>query len=100
MAVDANASLAVLLHSLGGLGAASFYVLFQKVRMWAWESYWLVGGVMLWIVLPWIVAAIAIPDLPHVVQQIPVHAFWGAAAMGIGWGIGNLAFGLSIRYLG
>ncbi len=34
----------VLLHAIGGLAAASFYIPYKKVRHWAWENYWLVGG--------------------------------------------------------
>ncbi|MCC7084931.1 MAG: hypothetical protein IT427_07980 [Pirellulales bacterium] len=96
-----NPLLAILFHAIGALGAASFYIFFLRVRNWAWESYWLVGGAMLWVVWPWLVAAIAVPDLVEILQQIVrQRAFWAAGAMGIGWGIGNLAFGLSIRYLG
>ena len=39
----------VFLHALGGLAAGSFYLPYKKVRGWAWELYWLVGGVFSWI---------------------------------------------------
>ena len=51
----ANPFLGILLHALGGLAAGSFYLPFKKVRKWAWESYWLVGGLFSWIIAPWVV---------------------------------------------
>ncbi|MGB2755414.1 MAG: L-rhamnose/proton symporter RhaT [Phycisphaerae bacterium] len=42
--MDANPLLGVILQALGGFAAGSFYIPFKKVKGWAWESYWLVGG--------------------------------------------------------
>ena len=36
--------LGVLLHAVGGFAAGSFYIPFRKVTGWAWETYWLTGG--------------------------------------------------------
>ncbi len=41
----ANPFLGVVFHWLGGLASGSFYVPFRGVRKWAWEVYWLVGGI-------------------------------------------------------
>ena len=38
-------ALGVILHAIGGLASASFYLPYRAVKGWAWESYWLVGGV-------------------------------------------------------
>ena len=40
----ANPFLGVLFHAIGGFAAGSFYIPFKRVRGWAWETYWLVGG--------------------------------------------------------
>lgn len=98
--MESNVTLGVILHALGGLGAASFYVLFTRVRGWAWENYWMIGGLMLWAAWPWLVAGAMVPELGSVLRQISAADFWAAVILGIGWGIGNLTFGLSIRYLG
>ncbi|MEE9463279.1 MAG: L-rhamnose/proton symporter RhaT, partial [Bacteroidales bacterium] len=34
----------ILLIAIGSIGAASFYVPFKKVKIWAWESYWITQG--------------------------------------------------------
>jgi L-rhamnose-H+ transport protein len=92
----------ILLIALGSIGAASFYVPFKKVKSWAWESYWIVQGVAAWILAPWIIAFIAIPDgnLLQVLSEAPSNAKLLAMLFGALWGVGGLTFGLSIRYLG
>lgn len=95
-----NPFLGVVLHALGGFAAGSFYIPFKRVRFWAWESYWLVGGFFSWIVAPWIVAWITCPDLPSVLRQAPGPSLFWSYFLGLLWGIGGLTFGLSMRYLG
>ena len=41
-----NPPLGVLLHAIGGLMSAIFYLPYRKVKHWSWESYWIVGGVL------------------------------------------------------
>ena len=48
--MNANPFLGVFLHWLGGLASASFYVPFRRVKLWSWETYWLVGGFFSWII--------------------------------------------------
>jgi L-rhamnose-H+ transport protein len=98
--VSPHPFLGVLLHALGGLAAGSFYLPFKGVRQWAWESYWLVGGVFSWILAPWVVAALSCPDLLAVLRGAPPRSLFWSYAFGVLWGIGGLTFGLSMRYLG
>ncbi len=92
--------LGVFLHALGGLAAGSFYIPYRGVKRWAWESYWLVGGVFSWIVAPWVVAMLTCPDVFGVLRAAPVMSIVYAYVFGILWGVGGLTFGLSMRYLG
>jgi len=98
--MTANPFLGVLLHAIGGLAAASFYVPYKKVKGWAWETFWLTGGVFSWIVAPWVVAVLTVPDTPAILLASPVPALFWAWFFGLLWGIGGLTFGLSMRYLG
>jgi L-rhamnose-H+ transport protein len=92
----------IILIALGSIGAASFYVPFKKVKSWAWESYWITQGLAAWIIAPWLLAFLAIPDgnLLQVLSGSPSDAKMWAIFFGALWGIGGLTFGLSIRYLG
>jgi L-rhamnose-H+ transport protein len=93
-------ALGVLLHAIGGFAAGSFYIPFKKVRNWAWESYWLVGGVFSWIVAPWAAVLLTCPRVADAFRAAPPpHIFW-CYFFGVLWGVGGLTFGLSMRYLG
>jgi L-rhamnose-H+ transport protein len=92
--------LGVFLHWLGGLASASFYVPFRRVKVWAWETYWLVGGFFSWIIVPWILALWMTSDLIHVLQEAPIRSLFWVYAFGVLWGLGGLTFGLTMRYLG
>ena len=44
--------LGVFLHFVGGFASGSFYIPYKKVKSWHWESYWLVGGLLSWLIAP------------------------------------------------
>ncbi len=92
----------ILLIALGSIGAASFYVPFKKVKVWAWESYWLSQGVAAWLIAPWLFALIFIPggELMPILKEAPSSAKLMSVFFGVLWGFGGLTFGLSLRYLG
>ena len=92
--------LGVLFHGIGGFGAGSFYVAFKKVKNWAWESYWFINGVMTWLIMPWLLVYFTVPELKNVLTHAPLKSVGWTFFFGLLWGIGNLTFGLSLRYLG
>ena len=94
------AALGVLLHALGGFAAGSFYAPLKKVQEWSWESFWLVMGLAAWLATPWTVALVTTPDLFGVLGASPARAWTLCVVFGLLWGLGNLTFGLSVRYLG
>ena len=95
-----NPLLGVFLHWLGGLASASFYVPYRRVRGWSWETYWLAGGVVSWIIVPWILAGSLTRNLFHVLHMAPLSAVFWTYFFGVLWGLGGLTFGLTMRYLG
>jgi L-rhamnose-H+ transport protein len=96
----ANPPLGVLLHAIGGLMSAIFYLPYRKVQYWSWESYWIVGGVFSWIVVPWIIALLAVPDLLKTLADAPPGSLFFSFFFGMLWGVGGATFGLTVRYLG
>jgi len=95
-----NPPLGVLLHAIGGLMSAVFYLPYRKVKHWSWESYWLVGGVFSWIVVPWIIASLAVPNLVTTLRNAPGNSLFWSFFFGMLWGVGGATFGLTVRYLG
>ena len=95
-----NPWLGVCFHWLGGLASGSFYVPFRRVKVWAWETYWLVGGFFSWIIVPWILALYMTSDLLRVLHEAPGSSLAWSYPFGVLWGFGGLTFGLTMRYLG
>jgi L-rhamnose-H+ transport protein len=90
----------VVFHWLGGFASGSFYVPYRGVRKWAWEVYWLAGGIFSWLIGPWVLALINTRDLLAVLHEAPTSALVKAFLFGALWGVGGLTFGLTMRYLG
>ena len=98
--MDVNPFLGVFLHAVGGLAAASFYIPYKRVKGWAWENYWLAGGFFCWIVAPWVLAMVILPQTPAILGAAPGKALFWTWFFGVLWGIGGLTFGMTMRYLG
>src|SRR5580658_51972 len=95
-----NPALGVVFHWLGGFAAGTFYVPYRYVRRWSWETYWLTGGVVSWIIVPWILAFSMTNKLLGALHKQPPAALFWPFFYGILWGFGGLTFGLTMRYLG
>jgi L-rhamnose-H+ transport protein len=95
-----NPALGVVFHWLGGLASGSFYVPFRAVKRWSWETYWLVGGVFSWIIIPHLMAGLLTSQLHAVIGETPGSTLAYVYLFGILWGFGGLTFGLTMRYLG
>jgi L-rhamnose-H+ transport protein len=100
MTMIPNPLLGVLLHAIGGFAAGSFYAPLKKVERWAWESFWLVMGLAAWLGAPWLVAWLTTPRLWEVLSSSSAGDLGKCILFGVLWGLGNLTFGLSVRYLG
>ncbi|GGA75251.1 sugar:proton symporter [Flavobacterium palustre] len=73
---------------------------FKKVKGWAWESYWIVGGFFSWLIVPPIAAYLTIPNFTDIISAAAPSIKAFTFSMGLIWGIGGLTYGLGVRYLG
>jgi len=90
----------IFFHFIGGFASGSFYVPFKKVKGWAWESYWIVGGLFSWLIIPPLAAWLTIPNFGNIIAQTGTSTLVWTYIWGLLWGIGGLTYGLGIRYLG
>jgi L-rhamnose-H+ transport protein len=95
-----SALLGVIFHFIGGFASGSFYLPFKKVRGWQWESYWIVGGLFSWLIVPPLAAWLTIPGFTDIIAQSPASVLGMTYLFGVLWGIGGLTYGLGVRYLG
>jgi L-rhamnose-H+ transport protein len=92
--------LGIIFHAIGGFSSGSFYMPFKKVKGWAWESYWIVGGLFSWLIVPPIAAYLTIPNFGEIISGTESTVLNFTFLMGLLWGIGGLTYGLGVRYLG
>jgi len=90
----------ILYHSIGGFASGSFYMPFNKVKGWAWESYWIIGGLFSWLIVPPLAAWITIPGFADIIAAASQQIIYITFILGLLWGIGGLTYGLGVRYLG
>jgi L-rhamnose-H+ transport protein len=90
----------IIFHSLGGFASGSFYIPYNRIKVWSWESAWIVGGFFSWLIIPFLSAYFTIPDFMAIIQQTDGQTLFWTYFLGVLWGIGGLTFGLAMRYLG
>lgn len=90
----------VFFHFIGGFASGSFYIPYKKVKGWAWESFWIVGGLFSWLIIPPLAAWLTIPNFTQIIASTDFETLKWAYIMGVLWGIGGLTYGLGVRYLG
>ncbi len=87
-------------HTLGSAMAASFYAPIEKVKKWSWETTWVVAGFFSWILLPIGMACLLLPHFFAFYAAQPAGLLLKVALFGAMWGVGNVSYGLTMRYLG
>ncbi len=92
--------LGVIFHFIGGFASGSFYIPYKKVKGWHWESYWIVGGIFSWLIVPPLAAWLTIPGFAAIIRQTDSSTLGITYFFGLLWGIGGLTYGLGVRYLG
>ena len=95
-----NALLGILFHSIGGFASGSFYMPYNKVKKWSWESYWIIGGIFSWLIVPPLAAYLTVPGFVEIIKATSGQILSITYILGLLWGIGGLTYGLGVRYLG
>ena len=97
-----NTIIGLMIIAIGSIGQSSSYVPINKVKNWAWETFWLMQGIFAWLVFPYLGALLAVPEGSSLgdILSVDSGAAFKAMFYGILWGVGGLTFGLSMRYLG
>jgi L-rhamnose-H+ transport protein len=92
--------LGVIFHFIGGFASGSFYMPYKQVKGWNWESFWIVGGMFSWLIVPPLAAYLTIPGFVEIIQGTSGSILLLTYFFGVLWGIGGLTYGLGVRYLG
>jgi len=98
--MDAGILLGIALIATGSFSAASFAVPFGKTVGWKWETYWMVFSFGSCILFPLIACILFAPDFVSIFRVTPPTTLLAVFVLGAVYGVGNLCFGLGLRYLG
>lgn len=86
--------------ALGGLAGATFLIPARGIKGWAYETWWFFYVLLGLIVCPPIICYFTVPDFWNVTMSAPAAVKLRCAGFGMMWGVGALAWGLMVRYLG
>lgn len=90
----------LVLIAAGAFTSGSFATPFTGIKRWKWETYWLIFSFGAYIIFPLVACLIFAPGFPDVFKELPRPLLLKVFILGAVYGIGNLSFGLSLRYLG
>jgi L-rhamnose-H+ transport protein len=90
----------VIYHFIGGFASGSFYMPYKKVKGWHWESYWIIGGLFSWLIVPPLAAWLTVPGFAEIIKTSSWDTIKFTLLFGVLWGFGGLTYGLGVRYLG
>ena len=90
----------MLVFALGGLAGATFLLPARGVKGWAYETWWFVYVLVGLVICPPLICWFTVPDFWNVVASAPNSVLLRCAGFGMMWGVGALAWGLMVRYLG
>jgi len=84
----------------GGALNGSFAVPMKYIRRWRWENTWLIFSFLCLELLPWVLAAVFVPNLMDVYRGVPTRALLYPLAFGLVWGVSLVMYGVAIRMVG
>jgi L-rhamnose-H+ transport protein len=95
-----NSILGMSIFALGGLAGATFLLPARGVKGWAYETWWFIYVLIGLIICPPLICHFTVPDFWRVTMSAPWSVLVQCALFGMMWGVGALAWGLMVRYLG
>jgi L-rhamnose-H+ transport protein len=72
----------------------------RLLRHWKWENLWLVFSTVALLIVPWSLALLLIPELFAMYLSVPTVQCAIPVLFGVGWGLAQVLFGLTIARLG
>jgi len=98
--MEQNILFGLLLIATGAFSSGSFAIPFGKIKDWKWETYWLIFSTGAYILFPLAACLIFSPDFINILKTVHPSTILSVFLLGAVYGVGNLSFGLSLRYLG
>lgn len=98
--ITPNPFLGTLIIAIGAIAGAVCFTPQKKVVHWSFQTYWLTQAAFSCFLLPILCAMATIPDLWTVLSLSPKVAMINSFMLGAIYGVGGIAFGVALRYIG
>src|SRR5271155_2345072 len=93
-------TIGIALTLLAGLMSGNCMLPMKFNRSWKWENTWLFFSVVSLIILPWALALGLVHHLLEMYQSLSLLQIAIPLLLGLGWGVAQVLFGLSVQRLG
>jgi len=90
----------IALTLLAGLMSGNCMLPMKFNRIWRWENTWLVFSVVSLVILPWALALGLVDHLFDTYRALTLVEIGVPFLFGVGWGIAQVLFGISVHRLG
>ena len=90
----------LLFIALGAFSSGTFAVPFSKISQWNWESQWLIYSSGAYLIFPLLFCLSFSGNFREIFHSTSSSVLVKVFILGAVYGIGNLSFGLALRYLG
>lgn len=91
---------ALALVLIAGIINGSFATPMKYMTRWEEENTWLIFSFWGFIILPWITILVMAPNVLEVLRALPPRLLWTMILGGVCFGLGQICFALSFRYIG
>jgi len=98
--MNESLALGVGLTMVAGIMSGNCMLPMKFVRSWKWENIWLVFSVVSLIVIPWALAFGLVDNLFETYHALSARQLTLPILFGVGWGIAQVLFGISVTRLG
>ena len=85
---------------LAGVMQGAFPLPMKYASKWRWENTWCAFALWGFVILPWLLAFVTIPDLVGVYAAASWKTLAAVTLFGAGWGIGTICFGIGVSMVG
>jgi len=85
---------------LAGVMQGAFPLPMKYTTRWKWENTWCVFALWGFVILPWLLAFMTVPDLINVYTSTSLKTIAAITFFGAGWGIGTISFGIGVSTVG
>jgi L-rhamnose-H+ transport protein len=98
--MDWSLTSGLLFVLIAGIMVGTCMTPLRFITNWQWEHAWLIFSAVSLLVIPMALAALTVPDALNFYRSLAWHELSAPLLFGLGWGIAQVLFGISVIRLG